>query len=152
VDFFNNAGVEAVVHCGDIVAPFALRWFKKLRCKNIYGVYGNNDGEKAGLKKLADSNGWVFGVQPLRVELGGRVIMVVHEPEGIGAALARAEVDVVLWGHLHKKSFENRDGKILLNPGEGGGWVYGKSSVAILDLETLTAEFHDIHVGTPQVL
>jgi hypothetical protein len=152
VDFFNEAGVDAVFHCGDIVAPFALRWFKQLRCKNIFGIFGNNDGEKAGIKKLAGANGWIFGDQPLKVEFGGRTVVVVHEPEGIEAVLADAKVDVILWGHLHKTSFENRNGKVIVNPGEGGGWVYGKSTVAVLDLETLRAEFHELHDGGPQIL
>jgi hypothetical protein len=152
VEFFNKAGVEAVIHCGDIVAPFALRWLKKLNCKKVYGVFGNNDGEKTGIKKLADLNGWTFAEQPLRFELGGKTIVVVHEPERMEPILDDAGVDVIFWGHLHKPSVENKNGKIVLNPGEGSGWVYGKSTVALFNLETLSAEFHEIHVGTPQIL
>jgi hypothetical protein len=34
--------------------------------------------------------------------------------------------------------------KLLINPGECGGWLSGKSTVAILDTENLSAKVHDI--------
>ncbi len=35
---------------------------------------------------------------------------------------------------------ERRDGILLVNPGEAGGWLRGKSTVALLDPAALTAE------------
>jgi predicted phosphodiesterase len=35
---------------------------------------------------------------------------------------------------------ERRDGVFLVNPGEAGGWLRGKSTVALLDPAARTAE------------
>ena len=50
VDIFNREKVDLVIHAGDFVAPFTVRKFRGLDCKFI-GIFGNNDGEKEGLRK-----------------------------------------------------------------------------------------------------
>jgi hypothetical protein len=152
VEFFNRSGVKAVFHCGDIISPFVLPKFRELDCKEFFAVFGNNDGEKAGLAKIAAENGWVIGNQPLRAHFGGKNFAVVHEPAWIDLLLLEEGIDIILYGHTHKPAMEKSRGKILINPGEAGGWLYGKSTVALLDLGTLSVEFHVIRVETPQPL
>ncbi|MBM4079867.1 MAG: YfcE family phosphodiesterase, partial [Planctomycetes bacterium] len=48
---FEREGVDCLVHAGDYVAPFAMRALLKFKGR-VLGVFGNNDGEKVGLKKL----------------------------------------------------------------------------------------------------
>ena len=50
VKYFNDENVGMVIHAGDIVSPFTEKEFKKLESK-MKAVFGNNDGEKFGLKK-----------------------------------------------------------------------------------------------------
>ncbi len=140
---FNNTGVGAVLHCGDFVAPFALLPFRELKPK-LYLVYGNNDGEKKGLRALAAEHGWTLGDMPMEVELAGRKIVMLHEPDRVEGLRRAARHDVILYGHTHRPRASHEGGRLTLNPGEGGGWLSGKATVAVVDLETLTAEFHEI--------
>ena len=143
VCFFNNAGVEAVLHCGDFVAPFALLPFKKLWPK-LYLVYGNNDGEKKGLRALAAEHGWTLGPMPMEVELGGRKVAMLHEPDRLEDLRRAARHDIIVYGHTHKPRASHDGGRLALNPGEGGGWLSGKATLAVVDLETLAVAFHEI--------
>ena len=131
-------GAEALVHPGDLVAPFAAQRIKRWKGP-LFVVYGNNDGERAGLKKVLPD----IQDGPLLVEFGGRAVLVHHfvdwcRPE----ETARAEV--IVSGHTHSWVNEQRDGKLLLNPGECCGWVTGRCTVALLDTEDLSAEIIDL--------
>src|SRR4030042_509218 len=46
--------------------------------------------------------------------------------------LASKAYDVVVFGHTHLPLAERRDGGLLVNPGEAGGWLRGKSTIALL--------------------
>lgn len=135
---FAKRGVEAVIHPGDFVAPFAVR--RLLRYDGpLYVTYGNNDGERAGLKELMPQI--VDG--PLFVELGGRRILVHHFIEWCDVKdIERA--DVVITGHSHEVVNRRENGRLLLNPGECCGWVSGRCTAAILDTDGPTAEICDL--------
>lgn len=143
VRYFNNAGVDAVLHCGDFVAPFALFPFKELLPK-LYLVYGNNDGEKKGLRALAAAHGWTLGVMPMEVELGGRKIVMLHEPDRLEDLRRAARHDIIVYGHTHKPRASHDNGRLALNPGEGGGWLSGKATLAVVEMESLAVTFHEI--------
>lgn len=146
VAHFNHAGVDAVLHCGDFVAPFALLPFKKLLPK-LYLVYGNNDGEKKGLRALAAEHGWTLGPMPMEVELGGRKIVMLHEPDRLEDLRRAAQHDLIVYGHTHKPRASHDGGRLSLNPGEGGGWLSGRATLAVVDLENMAVIFHEI--GAP---
>jgi putative phosphoesterase len=134
LDLFAERGVSAMIHPGDFVSPFAVR--RLLQFKGpIHATYGNNDGERAGIRELMPQV--VPG--PLFVALGGRTILVHHfvdwcDTEDI------ARVDIVITGHTHEVANRVHDGKLFLNPGECCGWLSGQCTVAILDTEDLSAE------------
>lgn len=133
---FEREGMENVLHAGDIVAPFAAREILKFPGK-VYAVYGNNDGEKAGLK----NTGLDVVAGPRKLDLGGRRIVLAHARED--AERADRDADIVVFGHTHKPSVE-RGVPFYVNPGECGGWLTGRSSVAILDMDAMTARIVDI--------
>ncbi len=139
------------MHCGDFVAPFALLPFRQLSCKSFHAVYGNNDGEKAGLEKLAGANGWQLGHQPKEVEICGKLIAMIHEPDAVDELLSRNKFDAILFGHTHKITAQKVGKTLLLNPGEGCGYLGGKGTVAILDLQSMDVEFHRIGHALPSV-
>lgn len=143
VRYFNRIGVEAVLHCGDFVAPFALLPFKELSPK-LYLVYGNNDGEKKGLSALAAANGWTLGNAPMEVELGGKKIAMLHEPDRLEDLRRAGRHDLLLYGHTHKPRALHDNGRLALNPGEAGGWLSGKATLAVVELETMAVTFHVI--------
>jgi hypothetical protein len=48
-------------------------------------------------------------------------------------------VDAIVYGHTH--DVDVRLGHpLVINPGEAGGWLTGKATMALLDLETMTVE------------
>lgn len=142
VDLFNARGVGHVVHAGDFISPFAIKPLKRLRCP-VLAVFGNNDGERLGVAAQFAGIGEIHpNVGSAR--LADRSVAVVHYPE-LAEPLARSgEFDLVVYGHTHKID-ERREGTcLLLNPGEAGGWLSGRSTVAIVDLESLTCEILDL--------
>lgn len=141
VALFQRLGVDAIFHAGDYVAPFAAALISpEVLSIPLHCVYGNNDGERAGLKQILP--GVVDG--PLTVELHGRTIVMHHFIDWLKPKdLARA--DVVITGHTHETVNELRDGKLYLNPGECCGWVNNHCTAGLLDLESMKADIIDIH-------
>jgi len=139
---FGEAGVAAVLHAGDYVAPFAARMLAAPSLPQgcqVHCIYGNNDGERAGLA------GKLPGIAdgPLRLRLAGRTIVMIHD----AVALTDddlADADVVVAGHTHEVVNQLRDGVLQLNPGECCGWLSGRCTAAILDTDTLTAEIAEL--------
>lgn len=137
---FQDRAVQAVVHPGDLVAPFAARrllaWTGPL-----YVIYGNNDGEREGLKRILPQ----IQDGPLWIDAEGKRILVHHYVEWCAPGdVARA--DAVVTGHTHEVVNERRGGKLFLNPGECCGWLSGQCTVAILDTDSLSAQIIEVAV------
>jgi len=148
VEHMKKEKVDAVIHAGDIVSPFSLRMFKGLK---LYAVYGNNDGEKILLKKTADELGIVLEEQPLLIESGPYSILVIHGSDGMektqrfARALAKSgEFRLVVYGHTHQVDVQHFGETLLLNPGTLSGYLAGKRTYAIVDLETLQADIIEL--------
>ena len=134
VRFFNEEEpVDAIVHAGDYVAPFAVKELAKLKAP-IYGIFGNNDGEHPGINQVLPQ----IVDPPLHLEIGGRRIVVTHDLDKLPEDTKKA-AEIVIFGHTHNRKVE-RNGCLLVNPGELGGWLTGESSAAVIDLETLDVE------------
>lgn len=144
IDLFNRAGVEHVLHAGDLVSPFVAPRFAKLRAKLHY-VWGNNEGDRGFITvKFGE-----IGVRPLggfaSLELGGRKIALLHgTEESMVKALARSGMfDVVVRGHTHRAEIV-KSGALIVNPGEVCGYLTGKQTVALLDVPSLRAEIVEL--------
>ncbi|MCE4601058.1 MAG: metallophosphoesterase [Desulfurococcales archaeon] len=142
---FNELGVDLVIHLGDIVAPFTLIELAGSLKARVEAVYGNNCGEKEGLRRAASKVGAGIREPPYTLTLDGRRILLLHgfgSPENtveIVDALAESRRwDAVLYGHTHDSDLRYKRGVLVLNPGETGGWL-GEPSVAVLDTSTLKA-------------
>ena len=141
VRIFNDAGCSIVIHAGDFIAPFTIREFEKLDA-DFVGVYGNNDGERLGLKTMFEKIGSLHD-PPYEFEQCGKRFIVMHEPYFLEESLARNDLDVIVYGHLHK--IDIRSGRpMVINPGESCTWLTGRSTVVLLDLETMSAELVDV--------
>jgi hypothetical protein len=141
VALFERLKVQAIFHAGDYVAPFAARLIAPdVLDIPLHCIYGNNDGERAGLKATLPNI--IDG--PLTIKLAGRTIVMHHFIEWLKPADLNS-ADVVITGHTHKVINQEQDGKLFLNPGECCGWLYDRCTIAILDLETLSAEIIEVH-------
>ena len=139
VDIFNQKKVDLVIHAGDLIAPFTARELKKLNCPLII-TFGNNDGEIIGLSKVFD--GQIF-YPPHQIIVNDKKVLILHDPILLEELQQNSNFDVIIYGHLHKA--EIKDGKpLIINPGECGGWLYGKSTIAIWDTETDKVELIEI--------
>jgi hypothetical protein len=138
VRLFNEAGCDLVIHAGDFVAPFTVDELRNLRAP-VKAVYGNCDGEKAGLARAFLGMGEVQEA-PLTFVYGGVRFLVCHLGAPVDGYAEGKAGDVIVYGHTHRPSVESRDGVLLINPGEAGGWLGGKSTVALLDPASLTAD------------
>jgi hypothetical protein len=138
VDLFNRHNVQAMIHPGDLIAPFAAARLLKYPGP-IYVIYGNNDGERAGLRRILPQ----IKDGPLHLNMGGRRIVVAHFIDWCSSEdLAKAEI--VITGHTHEVVNERQNGTLYLNPGECCGWVNDRPTVAILDTDLLSAEIMEL--------
>jgi hypothetical protein len=135
---FQAAGIDTLVHPGDVISPFAAKALAAFP-GSIHVTYGNNDGERTGLRQVLPQ----IQDGPLWVQLGKRRVLVHHYLDWC-AATDVAQADVVITGHTHVVDVRREAGKLLLNPGECCGWVYGRCTAAILDLETLDVEVFEV--------
>lgn len=143
VDAFNQAGCSLVIHGGDFVAPFTSLDFMKLEGKFV-GVFGNNDGEKRGLREQFKKIG-VITEPPFEFTHFGEKIVVIHEPVYLNQFLSREDIDLIVYGHIHK--LDIRPGKpLVINPGECCSWLTGHSTIVILDLDTMNPEVIELNV------
>jgi hypothetical protein len=138
VRLFNDAGCDLVIHAGDFVAPFSAEELRNLRAP-VKAVYGNCDGEKAGLAKTFHGLGEIREA-PFKFSHAGLRFLVCHLDGGVKSHAASKGFDVVVYGHTHLPVVESRDGVLLINPGEACGWLRGKCTVALLDPAARTAE------------
>jgi len=144
ISFFNSQGVTDVLHAGDLVSPFAVPLFSRLKA-NLYFVWGNNEGDRGYIRlRFAD-----IGVIPLgdfaELQLGGKRVALIHGThEQIVDSLVKSGCyDLVVRGHTH--TAEIIQGKTLLvNPGEACGYLTGHQTVALIDLKKMNGQIVEL--------
>jgi putative phosphoesterase len=144
ISFFNSQEVTDVLHAGDLVSPFVARLFSKLKAK-LHFVWGNNEGDHDFIKvRFAD-----IGVTPLgdfaALQLGGKKIALLHglHEEIVDSLVGSGRYDLVVRGHNHKA--EIIEGKTLVvNPGELCGYLTGRQTVALIDLQAMHGQIAEL--------
>lgn len=135
----------AVLHCGDLIAPFMVKRLSEgLGDVPVHMVWGNNDGDKRLVSEVAAKAGGfkIYG-EFAEVNIDGVRIAINHYPE-IAKGLAESNrYDLVCFGHNHTASLEQINATVLLNPGEIMG-LNGRSTIALFDLETKLVEFVEL--------
>jgi putative phosphoesterase len=139
-------GAEAVLHCGDIVAPSTLKTLLAYGL-DIHAIHGNNTGDLYTLSKLSNVHGSVIHYygQDATFTLGGRRIFLVHYPHYAYGMALTGDYDLVCCGHTHKVSLSritNIKGTqtLMCNPGTVGGVGGVQATYLFGDLETMTFE------------
>jgi putative phosphoesterase len=115
VGTFEDAGVDAVIHCGDFVAPFSATPFDA--DFDFYAVRGNNDGEWA-LQGTVGAFGTYLGEMG-ELSFDGASVAVYHgtSPPIVDALVDCGAYDYVCHGHTHEYAHERRAGTTRINPG-----------------------------------
>lgn len=139
VDIFNGAGVERVIHTGDITQAKTLEIFAHLDAP-MWGVFGNNDiGERDPLVNAALQFGFEIIDPPLTLLWAEKRVVVVHDPLELSMVDA-GDYDVILHGHTHRQTIEFDGDQLTFNPGECAGHMAGLNAIGVLDLVTFRTE------------
>jgi putative phosphoesterase len=102
------AGVERIVHAGDIGSPDVLAALGRLA--PVTAVRGNND-----------RGDWAAGIAATEVvEVGGVSLYVLHDLHELDLDPRAAGFVAVIAGHSHQPRQEERDGVLYFNPGSAG--------------------------------
>lgn len=117
-------GVEMILHAGDVGDRRVLETLEGIA--PVVAVRGNNDkGEWAEALPV-----WEV------VEVGHISVYMLHDLKEIDVSPAGAGFRVVVSGHSHKPSVEERRGVLYVNPGSAGPRRFSLPvSVALLKLE-----------------
>lgn len=138
----NRLDVGLVVHAGDYCAPFAVRELGALTAP-LHGITGNNDGDVLQIARAFAEIGARLESQWWEIQVGGRRILVMHEPRGVDDVAAGGLYDLIVFGHTHERD-ERRIGETrIVNPGEVCGWQGGIGSLAVYDTGDGEVAFHE---------
>jgi putative phosphoesterase len=133
-------GVGLVLHAGDYCSPFSLAPFHELNVA-LAGVFGRNDGDHEGLKAFAAKGMTELYESPHSLEVGGRRVLLVHDLGEVAERSVESH-EIIVHGFTHREQLKEIErGPVIINPGEACGWLYGRPSAAILDLDTKQVEF-----------
>ncbi|HKN86854.1 MAG TPA: metallophosphoesterase family protein [Nitrospiraceae bacterium] len=101
-------GSSAIIHAGDIGSESVLHALNDIA--PVYAVRGNNDtGEWAAAIPIAT-----------RVTIAGISIQVLHDVAELNRVSGAEQTQVVITGHSHRPSIEERHGTLFINPGSAG--------------------------------
>lgn len=133
---FKENNVKIILHAGDFVSPFTWRAFKDFDGE-FYGVFGNNDGDKLLLMKMYGDR---IQNQIRELNIRDKRIVIMHEPQMIEALARSGNFDVIVYGHMHEVDIRKIGNTLIINPGEACGWLYGKPTIMLLNLDSLNPE------------
>ncbi|MGD8308479.1 MAG: metallophosphoesterase family protein, partial [Chromatiales bacterium] len=143
-----SRGAEAIIHCGDVVAPSTLECLDRHGLP-VHVIHGNNTGDLYTLGRLAARPGGQLHYHGMDagLELGGRSIFVVHYPHYARAMATTGEWDLVCCGHSHHARIEAvqnvRGGTTpVINPGTVGGVGGAPATYVMGDLEHMRFDVH----------
>ena len=144
---FRREGVGVILHLGDVCGPATIVAFRDCGIPLI-GVFGNNDYDKEGLQAVS---GNAFHPGPHMTGIDGRKILMSHSFDELQEEIGEGgKFDLVLFGHTHRP-LEMRMGQALIvNPGEGCGFLSGRPTCAVIDLATMEARIHEIRPGVTE--
>jgi putative phosphoesterase len=130
------AGVDLIVHCGDITTPAVLDQLATVA--PVVAVRGADDPPPDPPRlteppRIVDHGGHAIGVVVALAEGGPPVADLFDRP-----------VSVVLHGGTHEAGIEERDGVLLVNP--GSPTLADRTTVAVVDIDgpEVTARILDV--------
>jgi putative phosphoesterase len=102
------AGVDLIIHAGDIGKPEVLSDLKKIA--PVVAIRGNND-----------SGDWARRLPEVRnVKVGQHRFYLIHNIHELDFDPAAQRFRVVVSGHSHKPGIVEKDGVLFVNPGSPG--------------------------------
>jgi putative phosphoesterase len=151
VEDAKRRGAEAVLHCGDVVAPTTLRTLNPLGLP-VHVIHGNNTGDTYSMARLSHDPESVihYHGQDAGIELAGKRIFIVHYPHYARAMGTTGDWDIVCCGHDHRALIEpinniRQSTTLFINPGTVGG-IGAEPTYAMGDLSDMRFEILPVPV------
>ncbi|MGD2248621.1 MAG: metallophosphoesterase [Candidatus Methanofastidiosia archaeon] len=142
LSIFKKRDITTILHAGDFISPFTVPLFKDFE---MYGVFGNNDGEKAGLTNAFENIHAVVVQYFCEVELDNTKIAITHGHIGpLLDLLVNSPYDVVVTGHTHEPDILYNN-PIIINPGECCGYLSNQCTAVIFDTGKKKGEIIEIY-------
>jgi len=142
VNLFNREKTDLVLHAGDFVSPFTALEFLNLNC-TFAGVFGNNDGDKLYLRERFENIGQLYPA-PYITKVNQRNIVMLHKEKLIDALIKSQKYEIIIYGHTHRLDLRKIGKSLIVNPGECGGWLTGRRTIALLHTDKLKAKIIDL--------
>jgi len=141
LNFYRDAGIETVIHCGDLTGHDMVSHFEGFRVILTIGNMDHTTGTiKKRLEKMREDNfvGAVF-----KGKLDGVPVAVTHgHIEGKVMELVReGGIKWLFHGHTHEKRDEVIRGVHIVNPGALGGLGREPRSFCTVELDQEKVEF-----------
>ena len=135
-------GAQAVLHCGDLIAPSTLHAIVNVGLP-IHLIHGNNTGDLVALCRFVQDKADClhYHGQDAALTLEQRRIFMVHYPHYAKAMALTGDYDLVCNGHEHRAVIErvrNIKGKetLRIDPGTVAG-VSAPPTYVLGDLQTM---------------
>jgi putative phosphoesterase len=118
------ATVDHLIHAGDVGAPEVLEGLRAIA--PVTAVRGN-----------VDVGAWGEALpETATIELAGARIHVAHDRSALAIDPVREGVAIVITGHSHRASIEEKDGVLYVNPGGCGRRRFSLPlSIAMLEID-----------------
>jgi putative phosphoesterase len=125
-------GAQALIMCGDFCAPFTLRQIATSFAGPVHAVFGNNDGDRWLLSRVAAEAGCLalYG-DYAELQLDGAKVFVCHYQDVGRHIAASGRFQAVFYGHSHVAEL-TQGPSLALNPGEVMG-RFGKVTYGLYD-------------------
>ncbi len=136
VERFNTESVDLVLFAGDLVSTIAVPPLRKLKAP-LVACFGDNEGNKVGIVSGFRVVGTIS--EPpvhLTIDDGTRFVLAHMKQQLRGID----EFDVGVFGHSHKPHvIRDAHGRLLINPGERGGWSFRRPTIVVLETSPMNA-------------
>jgi putative phosphoesterase len=138
VDKFRAAGIEQLIHCGDIGSPAVV---ELLGDWPTHFVLGNVDQDVAELQATILGAGHKFHDRFGSVEFESKRIAFLHGDDSRRwhATVNEGTWDLLCYGHTHKAELRRMERTLILNP--GAVFRANPRSIAVVTLPEITVEF-----------
>lgn len=136
-----GAGVDAIVHAGDVGGAHVLEELRALApSAALQAVYGNNDEKLGGLGLRLHEDFVLAGVR----------FHLVHQ---LPHAKPEPATQVVVFGHSHRAVVERRDGRLYVNPGAAGRTGFHRlQTVALLTVVDDVIDARIVELGARETI
>ena len=157
VDDAKQHGAQAILHCGDVVAPSTLHAVTPFGLP-IHVIHGNNTGDMVHMSRLAHKPGSLVNYygQDASFTLHGRKIFLVHFPHYAQGMALTGDYDLVCNGHEHRAHIDRvtniKGGEtLLIDPGTVAG-IGAPATYVLGDLTSMEFTIRTLHDGKADVV